>query len=67
MVVEPNQREWKAEEVGFFDSDYEDANDSPIVTVGRHSLYRDVYTFVGRLKGLAKQRYIDKLRNVLPE
>ena len=65
--VELSQREWKAEEVGFFDPGYEDANDSPIVTLGRHSLYRDVYAFVDRLKDLAKQRHVDKLRTVLPE
>ena len=66
-AADPTQREWKAEEVGFFDPGYEDSNDSPIVTVGRHSLYRDVYAFVDRLKDLAKQRHVDKLRTVLPE
>ena len=62
-----NQREWKAEEVGFFDPGLEDANDASITTVGRHSFYRDVYAFVDRLKDMAKQRPSDKLRTILPE
>ena len=62
-----SQREWKAEEIGFFDPGLDDPNDAPIVAVGRHSFYRDVYAFVDRLKDMARQRSADKLRTVLPE
>ena len=63
----PPNREWKAEEVGFFDPSLEDPQDVTIVTVGRHSFYRDVYAFVDRLKDMAKQRPSEKLRTVLPK
>ena len=59
-----SQRDWKAEEVDFFDSGLEEQNDAPIVTVGRHSFYRDVYAYVDRPKHLAKQRSPDKLRTI---
>ena len=66
-AIPQSQREWKAEEVGFFDSSLDDVNDAPIVTVDRHSCYRDIYSYVDRLKDLAKQRSPDKLRTILPE
>ena len=65
--VDYSQRDWKAEEVGFFDTSLIDPDDAPIVTVGRHSFYRDVYAFVDRLKDLAKLRPPEKLRAILPE
>ena len=62
-----SQREWKADDIGFFDPSLNDPDDTPIVTVGRHSFYRDVYSYVDRLKDLAKQRSPNKLRTILPE
>ena len=45
-----------AEDVGYFDPDYEDptGTDQPIVSSGRHNFYRDVYTFTDHLKDLDK-------------
>ena len=62
-----SQREWKADNIGFFDPSLDDPDDTPIVTVGRYSFYRDVYAFVDRLKDIAKQRSADKLRTILPK
>ena len=65
--VDQSQREWKADDIGFFDPGLDDPCDTPIITVGRHSFYRDVYAFVDRLKDIAKQRSTNKLRTVLPK
>ena len=65
--VDPSNREWKAEEVGFFDPSLDDPNNTPIITIGRHSFYRDIYSYVDRLKDLVKQRSPNKLRTILLE
>ena len=61
----------KADDVGFFDPSYEDANntsakDAPVVNAGRHVFYRDVYAFVDRLKDMAHLKGEEKIREVLP-
>ena len=53
--------------MGFFNNSIEDPNNTPIVIVGRHLFYRDVYIFVDRLKDLAKLRPPKKLRTILPK
>ena len=65
--ADPSNREWKAEEVGFFNPGLDDPDNVPIITIGRHSFYRDVYSYVDRLKDLVKQRSPNKLRTILPE
>lgn len=58
----------KADDVGFFDPSYEDPTNtnSPVVSVGRHVFYRDVYAFEDRLKDLVHLKGEDKVREVLP-
>lgn len=45
----------RAEDVGFFDPEYvaEKSRNAQVVNAGKHVIYRDVYTFVNRLKDLA--------------
>ncbi len=56
----------KADDIGFFDPSYEDPTNSPVVNVGRHVFYRDVYAFIDRLKDLVSLKGEDKTREVLP-
>ena len=51
----------KPEEVGFFDSEYEDTG--PVVNAGKHIFYKNVYVFVDRLKDLATNK--NDVKNVL--
>ena len=55
-------QDWKLDEVDFFDSEYEDANNAFIVNAGRHVFYRNVYAFIDRLKDVVFLRGEDKLR-----
>ena len=70
-TVPPQEpREWRAEDIGYFDPDYEDSNSNysnAMVSTGKHTFYKDVYTFVDRLRDMAKLRGPDKVRTVLPE
>lgn len=59
-----NTKEWNADEIGYFDPNYEGTD--PVVTVGKSVLYRDVYTFIDRLKDMALVRGEDKLRTAIP-
>ncbi len=58
-------KEWTADDIGFFDPGLE--GDGPVVNVGRHVFYRDIYAFVDRLKDMMNLRGEDKLRAVLPQ
>ena len=58
------QRNWRPEEIGFFDPDY--GEPGPIVTINRHIYYRDVYAFIDWLKDVALLWSIAKTRAVLP-
>lgn len=64
---EPYVREWRAEDVGYIDTEAEDEADGPIVTIGRHTFYRDVYAFTDRLRDISCQRGEEKVRTVIPE
>lgn len=57
-------KNWIFEEIEYFDSKYDElANTrSSIVNVEKHVFYRNVYTFVDRLKNLASLRDNDKLK-----
>ena len=51
----------RAEEVGYFDPEYQqeqgsNGSNGPVVNAGKHVFYKDVYFFTNRLKDLAVQR-----------
>ena len=53
-----------SDDVGYFDPATE--GEGPVVTVGRHTFYKDVYAFVVRLKDVAASKGNDKVRKALP-
>ena len=59
------QRDWRPEEIGFFDPDCKEPG--PVVTINHHIYYRDVYAFIDRLKDVALLRSMEKPRVVLPQ
>ena len=65
--VNQSQRKWKVDNIGFFDPSLNNPDNIPIITVSRHLFYRDIYTFINRLKDMAKQRSTNKLRTILPK
>ena len=52
---QPRAPALRAEEVGYFDPEYQNAATGPVVNAGKYVYYRDVYVFVDRLKDLATQ------------
>lgn len=58
-------KEWNAEEIGFFDPDYEGTG--PVVNAGKHVFYKDIYVFIDRCKDMTPIRGDEKLRTVLPQ
>ena len=57
----------KAENVGFFDFDYEDfinINVS-VVNIEKYVFYRDVYVFIDRFKDLINLKKEDRVREIL--
>jgi hypothetical protein len=58
----------KSEEVGLFNPDVEDSTDlnAGITTVGRHTVYKDVFAFTDRLTHLSKVRSEGKLWEIFP-
>ena len=54
----------KADDVGYFDPACE--GEGPVVSVGRHMFYKDIYAFVDRLKDLASIKGDEKIREILP-
>lgn len=57
-VHHTNSRQLRAEEVGYFDPEYQQeqgTTNGPIVNAGKHVFYKDVYVFTDRLKDLAVQ------------
>ena len=58
-VITTTKSEIRAEEVGFFDPEYQQeqgTTQGQVVNAGKHVYYRDVYLFVNRLKDLANYR-----------
>ena len=53
-----NASQLRAEEVGYFDPEYqqEHGSNGPVVNAGKHVFYKDIYVFTNRLKDLAVQR-----------
>ena len=60
-----NEKEWTCEKIEFFNSIVE--NTTVVVNVRKHVFYRDVYTFVDRLKNMIISRDSDKLRNIISQ
>ena len=60
-----NNKEWNAEDIGYFDPDYD--GEGPVVSAGKSVYYRDVYAFIERLKDMTPIRGMEKLRTVLPQ
>lgn len=56
-----------AKDVGFFDPGYDDPSgtDLPIVSVGRHNFYRNVYLFTDHLKDLEKTASASRVRDLI--
>lgn len=54
----PPSPKLRAEEVGYFDPEYkqEQGSNGPVVNVGKHVFYKDVFISTNRLKDLAVQR-----------
>ena len=63
VAAPPADTQWNAEQIGFFDPDYE--SNGPVVNSGKYVFYKDVYVFIDRLKDMAPLRGEDKLRTVL--
>ena len=53
-----------AEDIDYFDLDYEDARNAFIVISNRHVFYKNVYVFVNKLKNLTKLLMIDVVERV---
>ena len=53
----------KADDIGYFDPNCE--GEGPVVSVGRHMFYKDIYAFVDRLKDVAADKGEDKVRETL--
>ncbi|CAA9220090.1 MAG: hypothetical protein AVDCRST_MAG95-496 [uncultured Adhaeribacter sp.] len=62
------KQRWKAEDIGLFNPEYHDpANPGPVISLGRHTLYRNIYAFTDQLKDLAKASgKLIMLRDMLP-
>lgn len=60
-----SEKDWRPEEIGFFDPDCEEAG--PVITINRHIYYRDVYAFINRLKNIALSQSVEKTRAILPQ
>ena len=55
----------RVEDLGFFDPSYESEANEPIVNVGRHVYYRNIFVWVDHLKELAKDHGDQKVRSLL--
>ena len=70
ILVNPSSREWKIEEIGFFEPDIKDSSiniSMLIVLNGRYTIYRNIFDFINRLKDMVTRRSEDKLRTILPK
>lgn len=65
VVRKKPEKDWRPEEIGFFDPDCEEPG--PVATVNCHIYYQDVYAFIDRLKDVALLRSIEKFQDILPQ
>ena len=52
----------RAEDLGYFDPDYESERNESIVNAGRHIYYRDMYVWIDHIKDLVKTYGDNKVR-----
>lgn len=56
-------KEWNVEEIRFFDPNYEGTG--PVINVGKHVFYKEVYVFIDWCKDMALLKGDNKLHTVL--
>lgn len=56
-------KEWNIEEIRFFDPNYEGTR--PVINVGKHVFYKEVYVFIDWYKNMALLKRNNKLHTVL--
>ena len=54
-----------SENIDYFDSKLENAENRSLINVDRHLFYRDVFAFETRLKNLIKIFFVDKIRKLI--
>ena len=57
----------RAEDLGYFDPDYESERNESIVSSGRHVYYRDMFVWIDHLKDLAKNHSEEELRPLITQ
>ena len=57
----------RAEDLGYFDPDYESERNEAIVSVGRHIYYRDMFVWIDHLKDLAKNHSEEEVRPMITQ
>ena len=57
----------RAEDLGYFDPDYESEKNESIVSVGRHVYYRDMFVWIDHLKDLVKNHSEEELRPMVTQ
>ena len=62
----PTTKPFKADDIGFFDPEYQDGTTGPVANAGKHVIYRDIYTFVDRLKDI-EFSYGEAIKFIIPE
>ena len=66
--IDDNDNQFKqfksAENINYFDFDYENAKNASIVIVDKHVFYKNIYVFIDRLKNLIKLLMINIVKRV---
>ena len=57
----------RAEDLGFFDPDYESEHNESIISSGRHVYYRDMFVWIDHLKDLVKNHTEDEVRSIITQ
>ena len=60
-----NEKEWTCEKIEFFDSTMKKT--TVVINVKKHVFYRDVYTFVDRLKNMTISKKSNKFKNIISQ
>lgn len=58
-------KDWKHEEICFFDPDYKEPG--PVATINYYIYYWYIYTFIDWFKDVALSRIMEKTRVILPQ
>ena len=67
MPDPPRSGKLRAEDLGYFDPDYESENNESIVSVGRHIYYRDMFVWIDHLKDLVKNHSEEEVRPMITQ